>query len=104
MLEAETQKAILDAYSGHPRIALWRQNTGAARIGNRFVRFGLKGAADLCGVISPEGRALFIEVKSPTGKQSPEQHAFERLVTKHGALYVLARSLTDVTNALGEPQ
>jgi hypothetical protein len=100
MREAETQAAILKAYRGHPRIALWRQNTGAARIGSRFVRFGLKGAADLQGLIAPGGRALFVEVKSPTGQQSKEQIAFQRLIEKHGGIYVLARSVWDVERAL----
>lgn len=100
MLEAETQKQILDAYKGHPTVCLWRNNVGAARIGKRFVRFGLRGSADLQGLIGPGGRALYVEVKAPDGVQSPEQIAFQRLVTKFGAIYVLAESVDDVRRAL----
>lgn len=99
--EAETQAAILRAYRG-TRLALWRQNTGAVKIGSRFVRFGLKGAADLQGVLSPGGRAVYIEVKSARGRLRPEQEAFRRMVEKHGALWVLARSVDDVRKAVGE--
>lgn len=101
-LEAETQAEILAAYANHPRVVLWRQNTGALAIGKRFVRFGLPGQADISGLIAPTGRALFIEVKSDRGRQSPQQVTFQRFVEKHGGLYVLARSLSDVRGALGE--
>lgn len=100
MSEAAVQAAILNAYRGHPRICIWRQNTGAARIGSRFVRFGLPGQADLQGIIAPSGRALFIECKSARGVQSEVQRVFERFVVKHGAIYVLARTLRDVEEAL----
>lgn len=99
--ESVVQGAILKAYANHPRIVLWRQNTGAARIGKRFVRFGLPGQADLQGVIAPSGRALFIECKSARGVQSDAQKTFQRFVEKHGGLYVLARTLDEVVAALG---
>lgn len=99
--ESVVQGEILRVYANHPRVCLWRQSTGAARIGGRFVRFGLKGQADLQGVIAPSGQALFIECKSARGVQSPEQRTFQRLVEKHGGLYVLARTLEDVAAALG---
>jgi hypothetical protein len=99
--ESIVQGRILKAYAGHSRIVLWRQNTGAARIGKRFVRFGLPGQADLQGVIAPFGRALFIECKSTIGKQSEAQVTFQRFVEKHGALYIVARELSDVTKVIG---
>lgn len=101
-LEAETQREILAAYANHPRVVLWRQNTGAAAIGKRFVRFGLPGQADISGLIAPSGRALFIEVKSDTGKQSEVQRTFQRFVERSGAIYILARSVDDVRKAVGE--
>lgn len=100
MSEAETQAAILAHFQGHPRVALWRTNTGAVKIEGRYLRFGLKGQSDLQGIIAPEGRALFVEVKSATGKLRPEQEVFRRLVEKHGALWILARSLDDVVARL----
>lgn len=95
MSEAAAQAAVLAAYPW-----LWRTNTGAARIGNRFVRFGIKGQSDLQGVLAPSGRAVFVEMKAERGKQKPEQLAFQRMVESRGALYILARSVEDVTRAL----
>ena len=99
MSEAQTQAAILLTFgTGYP-LRLWRQNTGAARINGQLVRFGTPGQADLSGVLEG-GRALFIEVKSATGRQSPQQKKFQIMVESLGALYVLARSVSDVHAAL----
>jgi len=82
-----------------PRLRLWRANVGAARIGNRVVRFGIPGQADLTGIL-PDGRRLEVEVKSPTGRQTPSQRAFEAMIEKFNGVYVLARSTDDVRLAL----
>ncbi len=82
-----------------PRLRLWRANVGAARIGGRVVRFGITGQADLTGIL-PDGKRLEIEVKSPTGCQTPAQRAFEAMIEKFNGMYVLARSTDDVRRAL----
>src|SRR3972149_3844401 len=82
-----------------PQGFYWRQNTGCFKgeyeSKPRFVRFGVPGMADICGVL-PGGRALYIEAKSAKGKQSPHQIAFQAAVEGAGGLYILARSLDDV--------
>lgn len=98
--EAQIQFEILKAYGAHPRLRVWRQNTGAAMVKGRMVRFGVPGCADILGVISPSGRFLAIECKKATGRQSEDQKRFERMVTSMGGLYVLARSVADVDAAL----
>lgn len=100
MSEAETQSQILAAYQGHPLLRLWRNNVGAAKIGNRFVRFGLPGSSDLMGVLAPSGRAVFIEVKSTDGLLRKAQVAFKQMVMGQGAIWILARSLDDVTKVV----
>jgi hypothetical protein len=99
--EALVQHEILKAWGAHPAVRLWRQNTGVAKMGDRSVRFGLPGCADILGLIGPSGRFLAIEVKSPTGRQSEEQKRFERVIKQWGGVYVLARSVADVDAALG---
>lgn len=100
MTEAHIQHAILAAWGAHPRLRFWRQNTGAAMVKGRMVRFGTPGCADILGLIAPSGRFLAIECKTATGRQSEEQRSFERMITTFGGLYVLARSLQDVDQAL----
>lgn len=40
---------------------VWRMNVGGARFGRHFVRFGVRGMADLLAV--KLGRAIFVECK-----------------------------------------
>ena len=100
MTEKQVQNAILREFGTRPDLRLWRQNTGAARVGRRFVRFGVPGQADLTGIL-PGGRRVEIEVKSPTGRQTPDQRAFQALIERFDGLYVLARSVDDVRRAIG---
>lgn len=98
--EALIQYEILSAWGAHPRLRIWRQNTGGATIKGRVVRFGVPGCADILGVIGPHGRLLAIEVKSATGRQTEDQLRFQRVIEHFGGVYVLARSLADVDAVL----
>jgi hypothetical protein len=99
--EAQIQHDILLAFGAHPRLRLWRSNSGAARnSAGRLVTYNFKGCPDLSGFIGPEGRAFFVEVKSATGRQSLEQRQFQAICQRFGAVYCLARSVEDVRRAL----
>lgn len=87
-------------------LRLWRQNTGAAvpvwAVGKpnpQIIKFGIPGCADLTGILA-DGRRLEIEVKSATGQQSQQQRNFEAMITKLGGVYILARSVDDVSRGL----
>lgn len=87
---------------------LFRNNTGAIKDADgRLVRFGLcRGSSDLIGfkpvTITPDmvGKtvAVFtaIEVKTPTGKATPEQIHFIERVKQLGGIAGIARSVDDV--------
>ena len=51
-------------------------------------------------IVQPIPLIVWIEVKSPTGKQSPEQKQFQQEVESVGCKYILARSLDDVMKVL----
>jgi len=70
-----------------------------ARIGQRIIRFGVPGQADLTGIL-PDGRRLEIEVKSPTGRQTAEQRSFQQMIERFNGVYILARSIHDVRQQL----
>jgi hypothetical protein len=63
------------------------------------VRFGVPGQADISGILVG-GRRLEIEVKGPTGRMSDQQRKFRAMIECFGGLYILARSVDDVTQAL----
>lgn len=73
--EAAALVEVLKALNAHPAVA-WceRMNSGAARIGARFVRFGFKGCPDVLGQLR-DGRLLGVEVKAKAGRLRPEQAA-----------------------------
>ena len=100
--ESEILKAILQ-YLGARGILAFRANTGAF-VGEykgkrRFVRFGERGMPDIHGVL-PGGRALYIEVKGPTGRLSPWQVAQIDRLRRQGALAFVARNVPDVAAML----
>lgn len=53
-----------------------------------------KGIPDIFAI--KDGVIYGIEVKTPKGVLSPHQVEFQALLTKHGGLYLTARSVEDV--------
>lgn len=98
--EGDTMRQIMIALSadGH---AVFRANVGLfyTRDG-RPVSTGLPpGFSDLFG-FTPQGRAFFLEIKTPTGRIRPEQAAFLEAMRKRGALAGVARSVQDARAVL----
>ena len=91
---------VLQALRAHPAIA-WceRMNSGVARIGARFVRFGWPGCPDVLEQLK-DGRLLSVEVKRPTGKLRPEQSVFLDRVRGAGGVAFMARDCRSVLRAL----
>lgn len=99
--EAAALVEVLKALNAYPAVS-WceRMNSGAARMGARFVRFGFKGCPDVLGQLN-DGRLLGVEVKGPTGRLRPEQAVFLERVRGAGGVAFVARDLRDVLRELG---
>ena len=110
MSETAILQDIRLALGQHPGIKMFRQNVGAYKDprSGRLVRYGLcTGSADLIGwqsvVITPAmvgqrfARFLSVEVKTPTGRLSPEQETWRQAVLKAGGIAVVARSVDDIS-------
>lgn len=98
--EAAALCEVLKALRAHPLVA-WaeRQNSGAARIGNRFVRFGWPGCPDILGMLR-DGRFLGVEVKAKAGRLRPEQSVFLERIRCAGGVAFVAHDLRDVMREL----
>jgi hypothetical protein len=98
--EAAALLEVLKALRAHPLVA-WaeRQNSGAAKVGSRFIRFGWPGCADVLGQLC-DGRFLAVEVKSPTGRLRPEQAVFLERINQAGGVGFMARDCRDVMREL----
>lgn len=86
-------------------VRVWKNNTGRAEFEDEFgdrrrVAFGLPGSSDILGVLRRRdgaGIILCIECKTGQAVQSEKQKSFEKMIVKMGGLYILARSVSDVT-------
>lgn len=99
--EAAALLEVLKALHTHPAVA-WaeRMNSGAVRVGGRFIRFGWPGCPDLLGQLK-DGRLLGVEVKAAKGKLRPEQAVFLERIRGAGGVAFVARNCKDVTQELG---
>ena len=57
-----------------------------------------KGFPDLTAM--KDGKTVYIEIKTETGRQSDYQKEFERICINHGCKYILARSVNDIVELL----
>jgi hypothetical protein len=100
MSESAILLEVLMAVSRLPETLVWRNQTGALRNrAGRLVTFGLVGSPDIIGVM--RGRAIGIETKSASGRQSITQKRFEQAWRAAGGIYVLARSAAEALDGLG---
>lgn len=98
MLEAEILDLTLAALIPLQDVGFfWRNNTGALELGDRFIRFGIKGAPDIMGVYG--GLAIGIECKRPGIKTiSVDQRIWSARWTKCGGLYFLVNDRTSIAD------
>ncbi len=91
----------------------WKNNTGSAKIGKRFVRFGEPGAPDILGIHPGQkpqrlgeffrigaGRLLCIETKIKPNALSLEQAAWLRRASENGAICLVVYELADLESFL----
>lgn len=83
-------------------VRLWRQQVATATpiYSTRVVKFGVRGMADLSGILSPSGKRLELEVKNEIGQQSEHQRAWQAMIESMGGVYILARSAEDALEQL----
>jgi len=62
---------------------------------------GTPGISDIIAVEKKTGRIIAIEVKSKTGKLSPAQENFLKLINDNGGIGFVARDAMDVIQRLG---
>lgn len=98
--ESQLQQQIRLALGREPDLVLWRNSVGVAETDGRKQRFGLcRGSSDLIG-IGPGGILFALEVKTPTGRVSPEQQMFIDLVNRRGGFAAVVRSVDEARQAL----
>ena len=106
MSESEILDAIRVALNQRGDVCVFRNNVGVAQHWNEktrrpeTVRYGLAvGSSDLIGLVG--GRFFAIEVKSATGRVTPEQRLFIDLVRRMGGFAAVVRSVEEAEAAVG---
>ena len=81
-------------------VRLWRNNSGAAKIGDAWVKFGIPGQGDVSGIMLG-GYRIEIEFKRKGGKQSTDQRAFQQMIENFDGIYLLCDG--DIQGQIIEP-
>lgn len=83
-------------------IFCWRNNTGATKIGSRFIRFGYAGSSDILGIL-PNGKFLAVECKREKGgRLSEKQKIFLDTINKNGGFAICVNSLLELEKRFSE--
>ena len=92
MREADIQNNIRLALSEHA--VMFRVNSGKVKMQDgRWFDTGVpNGFSDLTGFRKSDGKMIFIEVKTPTGKLRKEQKHFLETVKQYDVIAGIARS------------
>ena len=101
MLEKEIEKQILELLEQTPDCFTWKCNNFGTygKFRKAHSRFIINGVSDILGIY--QGSFLAIEVKTKTGKVSPEQQQFIDNINRLGGIAFVARSTDDVRKHLG---
>lgn len=102
--ESAVLGAIRLALQIHPAVAWAERINGDAHSSGegatrRFIRYVFKGCPDIIWQ-RVNGRALYIEVKKPSGRVSVEQAEFLARASRFSACAFVARSVADVFSEL----
>ena len=102
--ESDIQRQICD-YLAIKNYDFWRSNNVPAVQSDKYgfrmramPKYSKKGIPDIF-VMLPK-RMIFLEVKTPKGKLSPEQFGFMAMCRKNGFEYGVVRSIEDVIECL----
>ncbi len=101
MREGDLMRQILVALSEDGHFA-YRCNVGRFKMADgRWFDTGLPpGFSDIAGFRAGDARAYFLEVKTPTGRASPQQLAFIAAMQARGAIAAVVRSVEEARSAL----
>ena len=100
--EAQILKAIMQYLRRHSKVAtVARFNSGVFYEGGRYIRANTqKGMSDIQGTLKGSGKTIALEVKSATGRATPEQLQYLQTIRSAGGIGEVVRSVDDVIRIL----
>ena len=104
MKESQLQSAIEDMlkiYEKVKSLIYIKNNSGATKVGDSFIRFGKAGSPDFL-VFLKGGRTLHLECKVGKNRQTANQKAYQQQCEKLGHIYQVVKSIKEVQELLHE--
>lgn len=100
LTEQDIQNLIRVALT--PIATVFRINTGKVKThdGRYFSSGTPKGYSDLSGFRKSDGKAFFIEIKTPTGKLRPDQDHFLNQMSQYPVITGVARSAKEAVDII----
>ena len=103
--ESQIQDEVRLALGNATDLIFWRNSVGVAEHWDGHdvsrVRYGLAaGSSDLVGVLAPHGRWFALELKTASGRVTPEQTQWLSLVRRMGGFACVVRSVDEAKAAL----
>ena len=102
ILERDVKKACLAYLHSQGVYAYNQRNTGTYDVRRSvFIPAPMRGLPDIVGYFGRRwaghaGRAVYVEVKSPTGKPSPEQEFFIKEARESGCFACIAHGVDEL--------
>lgn len=101
LLESQVQSQCLNLLRSM-NVFVWRQNTGAFKVKDRYIKSGIKGVSDILG-IWPDGRFLAIEVKREKGgRLSEAQKEFLQEIKNNHGIAIVCHSVEELEKELSK--
>ena len=101
MTEAQIEEMILQ-YLAAAGFFCWKNPTAGYFDGKTWrkqaSKWAVNGVSDIIAI--KDSHILFLEVKTPIGKQSDHQKSFEKRIVEAGGAYHLVRSVDDIKAVL----
>ena len=102
--ESQLQSTIEDMLKIYEKIASLiyiKNNSGATKVGDSFIRFGKAGSPDFL-IFFKGGKTLHLEVKVGRNRQTVSQVAYQHQCEALGHMYKVVRSSKEVQELLHE--
>jgi len=99
MNESELSKLVQDYLESQGFQWFWRNQVYKGRVkSGAYLHTGKKGIADI--ILIARGSTIYLELKTVTGKQSPEQKLFQKHCIDNNQPYFIIKNLEDLTTYL----
>jgi len=90
----------LQALENRGDLYFFRSGSGAVPTARgSFFKTGKPGCPDI-SIVTNTGQYIGVEVKTPIGRMSPDQKITQNKLSRLGATYIIARSVTELENDL----